>query len=87
DVTGLDESSLVSKVFVYPNPANELLNIAFIGLTAERVELLSVHGQVILSSNQVSDSATLDISKLASGTYFIKVITASGNALKQIIIK
>jgi lysyl endopeptidase len=87
DVTGLDESSLVSKVFVYPNPANELLNIAFIGLTAERVELLSVHGQVILSSNQVSDSATFDISKLASGTYFIKVITASGNALKQIIIK
>ncbi|PKP23760.1 MAG: hypothetical protein CVU06_06605, partial [Bacteroidetes bacterium HGW-Bacteroidetes-22] len=71
---GIDEGSKVA-VAVYPNPANDVLNIRTANRIVE-VRILNLIGQVISSSN----ASTLNVSELPTGTYLIQVTTDNGIA-------
>ena len=64
---------------LYPNPANDMLHIEAEGL--ERVELLDVSGRRVLTSTQ----ATLDLSQMPAGPYFVRITTAGDSCVKRIV--
>lgn len=70
-------------VFVlYPNPANSVLNIMPRG--SARIESVSVYdalGRLALATTGFSGG--LDVSSLASGTYFLKVHSDAGSAVAR----
>ena len=68
-----------SIVKVYPNPANDVLNIVTTGNV--EYQLINSVGQVVMSGN-VDGSARINVSGLNSGVYFLKVV-ADGNAKVQ----
>lgn len=71
NISGLAENSIPS-IKVYPNPANDKLIIAAQNIS--EVEIYHVSGQIVL--HQVvnnENNLQLNISDLASGSYFIKV--------------
>lgn len=68
-----------NTISIYPNPASNVVNINS-HHPIEKVEVLNLQGQVILSSEK--DSRTLDISSLAAGTYLIRTL-ASGQVQQQ----
>ena len=89
---GLNEITFGSKVNVFPNPASNILNLAFGNIEdqAVQVELLDMKGQQI--SNQlvkVSQNSveSIDISSLTKGVYLIKMTTDSEVATKQIVVQ
>ncbi len=79
----LEESNLFG-VKLYPNPATnqftlELLNNQIL----ERVYIYNNQGQIIKTSN----THIVKTSHLASGLYFVQVVTKSGKATKKLILK
>lgn len=68
-----------SQFIMFPNPAKEVLNIqSKLGLAVNSIEVYNQLGQIVLAvTNEVS---AVDVSKLASGTYFLKINTEKGSA-------
>jgi hypothetical protein len=64
---------------LYPNPANDVLNIQTKqDLPINSIEVYNQLGQVVLAvTNSVN---SIDVTDLASGTYFVKVNTEKGSA-------
>jgi autotransporter-associated beta strand protein len=81
NVIGVNNISNTSSTLVYPNPATSLLNLSFNMQGAERnalVKIIDITGkEVITTSTSISNTkvTSIDISSLAQGMYFVKVIT------------
>ncbi len=73
---------------IYPNPATGMVTI-FAGSTAIiGVSMLNVLGLNVLDiPNPYRSDVTFDVSKLASGTYFVRIETAKGTVLRKITIE
>ncbi len=70
-----DFSSL--GLIIYPNPANEVLNIQ--GLeTGSNIELYDVMGRLVLQQECNSTITKLDVEYLTKGVYSLKIITKEG---------
>ena len=85
---GIDEHSLASKVNVYPNPADEYINVAVDGLDIESITLHNAMGQIIATRGGNLSITQLDLADLSPGTYFVAVKTTNGQAIsKPLIVK
>ena len=88
--TGVDEI-LDSRLLVYPNPVNDILNIDFTFKNNQSVELkiVNILGEVMYSEmvNQIelSYSNKFDFSKFSKGLYFIK-LKLDKNVITQKVI-
>jgi len=69
------------EIGVYPNPANNQINIDFskCQMSNCQIWIANVAGQVMLTDNQTSDIMNIDISNWAQGVYIIKI--SNGNAI------
>lgn len=86
-VGGVSVSELKKAgITVYPNPASEIVNVKS-DVTIRTVEVLSYCGQLVLSKTMVSSSnASINVSGLAGGVYFIKVISADDTCISKITV-
>lgn len=71
---------------LYPNPTANVLTISA-AVDLNSVEIYSVLGERVSGSAIKGNVTTLDISSLASGTYFVKITSQNTSAVKQIIKK
>jgi hypothetical protein len=72
---------------VYPNPSDEIINIE-INAIADQIEVITLFGQVIITGDVDGKAFSVDISKLDSGMYLLKVITRDGvTVFKRILVK
>ncbi|MGE0567066.1 MAG: T9SS type A sorting domain-containing protein [Bacteroidia bacterium] len=83
--TGVNELALLSsKVGIYPNPANQLLNINIGNLDSSttKIEVVNCIGKVIPTNvtKRSNNTIELDLSGLAVGMYIVK-ITVNGEAV------
>jgi hypothetical protein len=69
---GIQESSIPSGIYLFPNPGSNELNIRFRGLQAERVRLFSVNGQLISDISYPADNR-IDVNNLPKGVYVVEV--------------
>jgi hypothetical protein len=61
-------------VSVYPNPAQDRLNIEVMGASLEAVELLSLQGQLLYHQGGIArERVRVDVSDLAQGMYLLRV--------------
>ena len=64
---------------LYPNPAKDVLNMqAKQDVTINSIEIYNQLGQIVMATTNAINS--VDVSNLASGTYFVKVNTEKGSA-------
>jgi len=88
--TGVDEI-LDSRLLVYPNPVNDILNIDFTFKNNQSVELkiVNILGEVMYSEMvtqiELSYSNKFDFSKFSKGLYFIK-LKLDKNVITQKVI-
>jgi len=73
------------KVVLYPNPANDVLNIRGASLI-ENVSVYNTLGQQVLSLSPNAEEAQVNVSQLQSGVYMITT-TANGASTTQKFIK
>ena len=70
----LSDNELLSKLIkIYPNPANETLNLNLIDSNKKfQYKILSCNGQILLSG-LLKNKTQLDVSALNSGLYFLEI--------------
>jgi hypothetical protein len=79
-VVGIEEVNLSAGVSVYPNPANDFINVAY-GLTNNSVvtvDVINVLGERVMTEyvgSQVAGNYTsrIDVSNLSAGVYMLNV--------------
>lgn len=77
------EENLNQNVQIYPNPADNHINVA-----AENIEMVSVYnsvGQLVETINANGNQVVVNTAKYNSGIYFVRVV-ANGTAITQKII-
>ncbi len=80
------QSLLNSKVKLYPNPANQILNIEnFLNKDVE-IEIWSLLSQKI-SEYRVKDKIKLDVCFLPRGLYFVKISENENNIFLKLILE
>ena len=71
---GIDESYTVTHMEVYPNPANDVLNIKNNNFMQVDFELFDLHGKSIRTKEHLNQGeiSKVDISTFPTGLYFVK---------------
>lgn len=76
---------------VYPNPANNVLNLNLDanGATINNVEIVNIQGQKMITVeyglSRVNES--LNISSLSAGVYFVNINTSNGTVTSRVVVK
>ncbi|MCI5059011.1 MAG: T9SS type A sorting domain-containing protein [Flavobacteriales bacterium] len=71
---------------VWPNPARHEIFVR----TAEnegQIDLINIHGQVVLTKNLTSQLSILNVDNLARGTYFVRQIGDRNVSVQKIVIE
>ncbi len=74
---GIEESSLINSLVVFPNPARDVINLSFgkmLENTFIQYEIININGQkVIVSGTKGLNNSAIDIGNLPKGVYFLKI--------------
>lgn len=90
-VTGIVENTS-GTIFVYPNPANNVLNVQFntSASKATVIEIMDIAGRVVgtwsfenVAQGQISH---IDIGSLTSGTYLLNIKNENGNSVQKLVV-
>lgn len=73
---GIEDATDTDNLIIYPNPANNTLFLNTISNPIETVQIFDMIGKLVLEQN-MRDTTSIDISKLANGMYSIKAKTAT----------
>jgi hypothetical protein len=84
-VTGIVDISQ-QGLNISPNPTNGALKINS-SFTLQKVEVINIAGQVLLSEKAIEKSHQLHLQNFAEGIYFIKVTYNNGMSVTKKVIK
>lgn len=79
------------KIEVYPNPSSGIVNLSLIGFKGKKTELqvVNVIGSVIyraVLSDDETSRKVIDLTKEASGLYYLKIQTDGYSEIRKVII-
>ncbi len=77
--------SFESSFEVYPNPTHRALTLHYAQGNIDQVCLYDIYGKMIRSDMVGDATVTLDLSTLATGTYFLRIHTPEGMVTKKIV--
>lgn len=82
-------NELLSEISIYPNPANNLLNLELGSLKGlnVKIELINTLGQVILERNTSLNQISIPVSNYSNGMYFVKISDGSSQKTFKVIVK
>ena len=89
-VGGIEDNPLLSQINIYPNPADDIINVKLSDAVSGKVEisLLSQKGELLTQLTETGNHQFYaNISGLAAGAYFIKIKDSSGNYATSKFIK
>ena len=81
------ENHLLNSISLYPNPANEYIDVRVNELNVTNMEVYDVYGKLISTVNVIDNPTRINVSGLANGMYFVRVTTEQGVATKSFIKK
>lgn len=83
----IDHNSHLANIKLYPNPADELLNIATDkDVNILDVKITNVMGQVVHQNTVEQNQAEINVSHLRTGWYLVMINTTQGLVSKKLII-
>ena len=77
-LSGINNAENLS-VNVYPNPAHNSINVEGEGI--EGVQIIDINGRIVANAT----AGNIDISRLANGVYFVRVISAESSYNKKVV--
>ena len=81
----VDNAIPVSENTIYPNPANEVLNIHS-NVAFNQVRILNMLGQVVALANATpKNDLALNVTDLKTGTYFVEITSDKGKSIQKLV--
>jgi hypothetical protein len=81
---GIGDNEIVGLV-LYPNPASSIVTIESPVTTLETITVYSITGRQLLYKEISENQTTLDVSGLATGTYFVRATSSNASTVVQIL--
>jgi len=82
-----DKSSSAVTAIVYPNPAQNLINVTLAGkYKSATLELWNSEGEIVNTTAAQGDSTEIDSTNLQSGTYYLLIKTGDDLIKKKVVI-
>lgn len=87
--TGVNETENVYSISVFPNPANDIINVKIENKTngMNVIELYSVLGERLLMEETKEQVFSINVKPLSSGVYFLRYKSGDTNTIKKIIVE
>lgn len=82
---GIDPSTM-DRVAVYPNPAQDLLQVRFPVEGHTELRIMDIRGNLIAEKTATGSLFRMDVSSLPGGVYFLEVRNAYGRLVKKIFV-
>ncbi|RYM34877.1 T9SS type A sorting domain-containing protein [Brumimicrobium glaciale] len=85
----LNQEKLAIKMNAYPSPASDLLNVDFKSNEVNKVELVNMMGQTVVSQNVANnaETATMNVASVENGVYIVKVyLTNNMTHTMQVVV-
>jgi poly(3-hydroxybutyrate) depolymerase len=88
-IVGVEENEMAdNSIVIYPNPAISQVEITIEDMTdAAEVTLYDLHGKLVFASVTRTNKLTIARGELASGIYFLKVITGENIRTSKLIFE
>lgn len=88
-VDGIDELNNLQQLWaIYPNPASQVLNVEMSAIDgAKELTILTTTGQVVTTLTSVQGQASIAVSDLSKGVYFIRLNSEGGMTTKTFVVK
>lgn len=84
--TGIDQSSILNSQFsIYPNPASTDVTVSVSQPSA--LTVIDLQGRMVIPPTSINSQFTILHSQLAPGTYFLRIVTEEGVAVKKLIMQ
>ena len=83
---GIDQAE-EGTISLYPNPANNVLNIALQGTEVNEAVVIDIYGKTVARTTVSEGNNTLDISALPAGMYFVQLRANNSVKATQKIVK
>ena len=75
-----------ADIVLYPNPATS--NVTLRGVEAgSQVSVVDMNGRMVRDFKAANDNVRIDVSNLAKGAYFVRVVNGNTNAIRKLIVK
>jgi hypothetical protein len=85
---GIDDVNASYSVSVYPNPATNNVTVSVEGLTGKaQVSVVDMTGRTVMSSAMEGDAMQLNVTKLAQGTYFVRIEGENISTVRKLVVK
>ena len=81
---GIDDH-LMNSISLYPNPANEVINVQCTMYNVQSIEVIDVYGKVINTLTVTDNPTQINVANLAAGMYFVRVTTEEGVVTKSFV--
>lgn len=87
-LTGISENEFSNTITVYPNPAQNIININTNTLSGVTFKVLNLLGEQLLIEkvSNINQNYQLDVSELITGKYILLIESEEGVAVKKITI-
>jgi PKD repeat protein len=80
----VDETA-ISEINVYPNPTSSVINIAAEGM--QNITIIDMTGRVVMSKDVNSNFETISAEGFAKANYMVRIATADGVVVKNIVVE
>ena len=84
DGVGIDEAE-VSNVSLFPNPATSTFTVSATGM--KEATMIDLNGRTVMIQRTADGTATFDVSTLAKGTYFVRIVGEQATAVRKLVVK
>ena len=86
--TALSINELIAQTTeIYPNPANNVLNIVSYTVGIDKINIYNLNGQLVLNKEVNNNQKTLNISSLESGIYIVDILSENTSVKRKLIIE
>ena len=68
---------------IYPNPANDKIQIKLKNSINQEIQILDIKGSLMFNGKLTEMLSTIDVSKLSKGIYFVTVGNTRTKFIKQ----
>jgi hypothetical protein len=69
----------------FPNPVKDVLNVYFSSTQAKRIQIINALGQIEAEVFANTSALALDMTPLATGTYFLRITSLSGSRVFRVV--
>ncbi len=92
NLIGIEEVSAFTSTNIFPNPANNQINVRFDLDQAQNatISIVNMIGQTMLSTEvdaDLSNTVSMNVSSLNAGVYFVKIAAGKSTITEKLVIK